>query len=118
MATNRKYAHGRYITATADACTPADPDSGDPCVYGNIPGVAVGNTDQATNQVVLDTGGIYELSVVGADGSGNAAVAVGDLVYLDATVVNADDSNGVRFGYALGAVSSGATTVIQVKLGY
>jgi len=32
--------------------------------------------------------------------------------------LNKDNTNGVRFGYALAAVSSGATATIRVKLGY
>jgi hypothetical protein len=48
----------------------------------------------------------------------NAAVSVGDILYYDSGVINKDSSNGVRFGYALGAVESGATTSILVKIGY
>lgn len=46
----------------------------------------------------------------------NAAVAIGDKIYKDGSTYNRDATNGVLFGYALGAVSSGATTEIEVAL--
>lgn len=60
------------------------------------------------------TEGVFDLSVKGEDGSGNKAVAYGDRVYLDAGVLNADNTNGVAYGIALGAVTSGSTTTIPV----
>ena len=47
------------------------------------------------------------------------AVAVGDILYYAAgTPLITNTNSGVRFGYALGAVSCGATTTISVKIGY
>lgn len=57
---------------------------------------------------------IVELAVKGENAGGNNAVALGDKIYKDSTVYNKDASNGVLFGYALEAVSSGATTTIEV----
>jgi len=48
-------------------------------------------------------------------------LAAGDILYYEAgqtPPINKDATNGVRFGYALAAVSSGATTTIAVKIGY
>lgn len=91
---------------------------GDPCSFGaNGTGVVVSpDTLVATDFAVVQTEGVFNLAVLGADGSGNTAIAVGDAIYIDVAVLNADDSNGILFGYALGAVSSGATTNIPVKL--
>lgn len=120
MATNRKQAEGTRIDATASECTgPNDPiESGDPVVWGNVPGVALADERTDEDKVLIQTDGVFELSVTGADSAGNAAVAAGDIVYVDGTEVNVDATNGTRFGYALAAVASGATTAIDVKVGY
>ena len=112
MATNMIRDEGKVLQV-AKASTSA----GDPVVFGNIPGVALTDTDGDGN-IVMQLRGVFQLAVKGADGSGNAAIAAGDIVYLDSAEVNADDTNGVRFGYALSAVSSGATTTINVLIGY
>lgn len=56
-------------------------------------------------------------SVTGADNVGNTAIALGDRLYLDTGVINADAVNGVPFGYALGTVGSGLTATINVLVG-
>ncbi len=56
------------------------------------------------------------LSVTGADGVGNVAVAVGDALYKDGPQVNKDVTNGKKIGYALGTVTSGGTATIEVAL--
>lgn len=111
MATNYVQGGNHLVVAKASM------SSGDPTVIGSIPGVCLTDTD-AEGNVVIATAGVYELSVVAEDGSGNAAVAIGAIVYYDTDEVNVDDTNGVRFGYALEAVSSGETTTIKVKVGY
>lgn len=58
---------------------------------------------------------VVELSVKG-ETTVNAAVAIGDKIYKDGSTYNRDSTNGVLIGYALGAVSSGATTTIPVAL--
>ena len=57
---------------------------------------------------------VTEHPVVGEDDQGNAAVNIGDPVYIDGTDINADAAGGVFYGYALGAVLAGATTTIQI----
>lgn len=97
----------------------ASKTSGSPGVKGKIPGVCLGDTDGDGN-VRLATAGVYDLSVKGVDGSGNAAIAIGDIIYYtdgDTPKLNVK-TTGVRFGYALEAVSSGGTDTIKVKLGY
>lgn len=118
MATNLYMNDGRYLTGAATQ--PATPTSGDPVLLGQIPGVALtgeGEGGNATGEITIDTGGVYMLEVEASGG----AMAIGDIVYYDAAndpVLNDDDSNGVRFGYALGAIANGETAVIPVKIGY
>lgn len=84
---------------------------------GAFLGVALQDTD-ADGLVDCDIGpAVHNLSVVGADGAGNSAVAIGDALYWDATVINKDVTNGKRLGTALDVVSSGATTTIRVLFG-
>jgi predicted RecA/RadA family phage recombinase len=120
MAANRVHANARQIKAI---CTyPATPASGDPVLIGQIPGVAL--TAEATDgTTVVDTGGSYTLYVQGSAASGatGSAVAAGDIIYYvdgHTGAVLCKQAIGVRFGYALGAVVDGATTAIEVKLGY
>lgn len=122
MATNLVRNEGRYLTGAATQ--PATPVTGDPVLLGQIPGVAL--TDEAeggnaTGEITIDTGGVYNLSVQGVNNSGNSAVAIGDILYYEAgetPPINKDATSGVRFGYALGTVQAGATTTIAVKVGY
>lgn len=99
---------------------PATPASGDPVLCGQIPGVALTAEDSAgVTTVALD--GMFELSVKGEGAGGNAAVADGDILYYEAgqtPPINKDATNGVRYGYARGVVSSGATATIPVEVGY
>lgn len=117
MATNEVFEDGTQLSLV---CTnPTTPASGGPVICGQIPGVA--ETDERSDGTTsVKTRGVFNLSVKGVDGSGNAAIAAGDIVYY----VSADTpklsvkTTGVRFGYALEPVVSGATTTIRVKLGY
>lgn len=110
MATNQVYQEGDEIfLAVASGVV-----SGDPVVIGQIPGVAQTDRD-ANGKASVDFDGVYSLSVKGPA----AAVAVGDILYYAAgTPLITNTNSGVRFGYALGAVSCGATTTISVKIGY
>lgn len=102
-------------------CTaPTTPQSGDPVLCGQIPGVAL-TTEDENGVTTVALNGVFDLSVKGEGASGNAAVAVGDILYYEAgqtPPINKDSTNGVRFGYALAAVSSGATATIPVRVGY
>ena len=101
--------------------------SGTPQVMGQLPCVALEDAD-AANQLAVKLDGVFTLSVKGIDGGGNVAVANGDILYFVSgdTPKLSKKTSGVRFGYAwsptaaAGAtlVASGATTTIQVKLGY
>lgn len=116
MATNKVYDEGTQIVVVQSGRT-----SGDPMVVGQIPGVALTSSETTTNNVTMQTDGVFRLSVKGENASGNNAVAIGDILYYEAgqtPPVNKDGTNGVRFGYALDAVASGATTTIRVKVGY
>lgn len=99
---------------------PATPQSGDPVVCGQIPGVALTAEDSnGLTTVALD--GVFDLVVKG-ETTTDAAIAVGDVLYYDAAAtphkINKDATNGVRFGYAHAAVASGATSTIPVEVGY
>ncbi len=114
MATNIVFEDGDQLRVVCTA--PTTPASGDPVLVGQLPGVALTDED-AEGYTTVKFNGVAELSVKG-ETTTNAAVAAGDIVYYDGGVINKDSTNGVRFGYALGAVSSGATTKIRVKIGY
>lgn len=118
MAKNRVRKDGRFISQAAT--DPAVPASGDPVLVGQIPGVALIN-EETTLATSIDTAGVYNLSVKGViTGPANQAVAPGDILFYSAghTPKLDKDVGGIRFGYALGAVLSGATTTIPVKVGY
>ena len=94
----------------------ASKNAGDPVAVGKVTGVCLTDTD-ADGMVRVKVTGVFELSVTGKDSSdGNVSIAEGEEIYLDGGELNKDDTNGVFFGYALGSVSSGATTTIPVRL--
>ncbi len=89
--------------------------SGDPALVGKIPVVCLTDRDSDGNaECALK--GVFDLPVTGADGSGDAAVSVGDIIYDDSGTLNVDSANGTEFGVALEAVASGATATINVRL--
>ena len=98
---------------------PATPVAGDPVLFGVLPGVALTDPD-ADGKLSMKTDGAFNLSVKGVDGSGNAAITAGDIIYYVAadTPKLSVKTAGVRFGYAMEDVGSGATTTINVKVGY
>lgn len=104
------------LTDPLKVAVPSGAVSGTPVLIGDMPGVCATDRD-ADGNAVVDFGGVYEIAVKGADGSGNAAISAYDTVYYDGGEINADDSNGTRYGVALSGVSSGATTVIRVRIG-
>ncbi|MCX6024013.1 MAG: DUF2190 family protein [Chloroflexi bacterium] len=118
MATNLKVRDGYHLSV---ACSdPATPASGDPVRFGSLTGVAITAESEggnATGNTSVDFGpSVWNLSVKGANDSGNSAVAVGDAIfYVDAdTPKLSKKSSGYFFGFALEAVNSGSTTTIQV----
>lgn len=103
---------------------PATPASGDPVICGQIPGLALGD-EHATGkplagETTVGLDDVALLSVKGIDGSGNSAVAVGDIIYYVTgdTPKLSKKATGVRFGYARAAVTSGSTGTIAVQIGY
>lgn len=92
--------------------------SGDPVLFGDLPGIALLDIDADGNSTVKFSG-VAEVSVKGIDGGGNSAVAAGDVIYHVAadTPVLSKKATGVRFGVAMGAVVAGATTTIRVRIG-
>ncbi len=76
---------------------------------------AANASDQATVEII-GCHRVVELTVTGADGSGNSAVAIGDRLYKDGAQVNKDATNGTFIGYALETVSSGGSGAIDVAL--
>jgi hypothetical protein len=65
---------------------------------------------------------MFQLSVKGIDGSGNSAVSEGQILYYTEgdTPPLSKKATGVRWGYAGPgqAVTSGATSTIDVIVGY
>lgn len=115
MAKNEVYNAGEQIPLAVVAGTV----SGAPVVDGQLPAVAL--TDRGTDgRASCKTNGVFALSVKGIDGVGNSAVAEGDLLFHTQgdTPPLSKKATGVRFGYALGAVTAGATSTINVKIGY
>ncbi len=108
MASNEVLARAENIKAVLTF--PASPASGDPCLIGQIPGVAMAPKD-ANGKTVIDTVGAYNLTVTGACNAG-------DILYGTAAspVVISTTATGIRFGYAL--ATQAGTGVILVKLGY
>lgn len=106
-------------TITAAPTHPTAPAAGAPCRVGLIPGVATG-ARHSDGRYVIARRGIYNLSVKGENNAGNVAVAIGDALYYEdaaTPTLNKDNVAGaVLFGYALGAVSSGATATIPVEV--
>lgn len=130
MAKNRVYEHGTRFPMNVSALNGSGTGNlvlaGDPVAFGGTGASggfgAVAITDEnASGIATIQTDGVYKLAVTGKNtADADTAVAVGAVVYWDdsAGQLNLDGTNGIRFGYALDAVASGATTVVRVKLGY
>lgn len=103
---------------------PTTPLSGYPCRFGNMTGVALVDESGGGNvsgETTVDFGPRgWLLSVKGVNDSGNSAVAKGDaLFYVDADIGSgtgflSKKNSGYFFGFAAAAVSSGATSTIEV----
>lgn len=118
MATNEVFEHGDRMQVVCTA--PATPVSGDPVMYGQRPGVCE-VSEGSDGLASVKFSGVFNLSVKGEQAAGNVAVAEGDILYYEAgqtPPLNRDATNGIRYGYAGGAVTSGATATIPVIIGY
>ena len=116
MATNITREIGNQLAVTVSH--PTTPSSDDPVRWGVKAGVALTDEDAVTGKTTVKFDGCATLSVKGVDGSGNSAVAEADaLYYVDAdTPPISKKTSGVLIGHAMGAVSSGATATIEVRL--
>lgn len=120
MATNIIFEDGDQVAVNVSAVTGSGAgglvQSGDPGVLGQLPFVAL-TDENADGIATVKFNGVAELFV----DAEAAAVNPGDLLYFDAAdanKINNASSGNVRFGYALGSVSNGATGTIRVKIGY
>ena len=120
---------GRHVTVLeSDLIHPTHTDGyvekGDPVVYGTtgLKGVGVSFKEgEATGDLIaLDTEGVWNLDVVAANDAGNVAVAGGDIIYINTSTAVlskiVDQATQIPFGIALGAISSGNTERIAVKV--
>lgn len=115
MATNAKFDRGANLRL--DMTVGASQTKGNVILLNQMPVFLLEDSDSSNKALCVLPGTIIvELAVTGADAAGNAAVAIGHRLYKDGTEVNRDATNGTLFGYALGVVASGATTVIQVLM--
>jgi hypothetical protein len=118
MAKNLIYKPGYELSVVCDS--PTTPASGDPVRYGNLTGLALtdkGEGGNPTTETTVDFGPfIADLSVKAVDADGDSAVAVGDGIwYVDAdTPKLSKKASGYFFGFALEAITSGATDTINV----
>src|SRR5262245_27182492 len=117
MAKNRVFADGDEIQVAPTSAPGTTVASGDPVVLRQLPAVAVTNgTDTVGNggKASIQCDGVWLLSVKAIDGGGNSAVAAGDILYYVAadTPRLSKKNTGVRFGYALDAITSGSTATI------
>lgn len=114
MAKNRVFASR---SAPLDLPVPEGTKSGDAVMLGNIPGVAL--TDRrADGKAACDLGGVYKLAVEGKNKGGNKKIEPGDIVFMKGGKLGVNNEEGVRYGYALAVVEAGATTTIEVLVGY
>jgi len=97
---------------------PTFSNDGDAVSFGEAGiGVRVGvDATVNTEHVPVQTRGVFNLAVTGDDGA-PAAIAIGGIVFIGAAGALSSDTAGIRFGIALDAVASGATTNIAVQVG-
>ncbi len=93
----------------------ADKVSGDWEMVEDLPVVMTQDAD-SNDEAMCATKGVFDLSVAGQGPSAAAAIAIGEKIYADGAELNKDVTNGKEFGIALGAVVSGETTTIPVRL--
>jgi predicted RecA/RadA family phage recombinase len=113
MAKNRIFDEGDVLSVVV----PEGTVSGTPLVIGQIPCVAT--TDRrADTTASVDRDGVFKLKVEGKNKAGNKKIEIGDIIFIKAGVLNVNNEEGVRFGYALEVVEAGAATEIRVVIGY
>uniref|UniRef100_A0A6M3L4J2 Uncharacterized protein n=1 Tax=viral metagenome TaxID=1070528 RepID=A0A6M3L4J2_9ZZZZ len=107
-------------------------DAGVQTTYGHAVGVAFNSAAATSDLIAIDTEGIWNLTVYAEDDNGNAAIEIGDPLFIRAGglpgAASADGTGDaeiskirnlvtqVPFGYALGSVVAGGSGVIAVKV--
>ena len=128
---------GRYITLYESEIVHPNhgtgfPVKGDPIVYGTVAGnhgvgvivaiTGIIGAPAVTDLIVIDTEGLWNLSVVATDDAGASLVTGGDLLYVNTTtcVISkiSNQATQIPFGLAMGQVAAGATAVIAVRAHY
>jgi len=93
-------------------------DKGDVCLVGNLVGVARSGANAATQTIPIDTAGIWVLSAEAVDDSGNSAIAMGDVITVEAATAllskKGNPDTQKPFGIALSTLTGGTTGVIAV----
>ena len=119
MAKNIVREIGNQLAVTVTV--PTTPVSGDPVRWGVKAGVAL-NDEGADGKTTVKFDGTALLSVKGITDSGtNSAVTEGQALYYsdgDTPPVSkkSNGTNSTLIGHAMGAVGSGATATIEVRL--
>jgi predicted RecA/RadA family phage recombinase len=115
MATNYEQDGKKMYLETA-----ASAESGDPMVLGDfLPVVLLKDADaDDSNKAVVQTEGVFNLSVQAVDDDGNSAVSKYDALYYTSgdDPVLSKKSSGEFYGVALEAITSGQTDTIKVML--
>lgn len=103
---------------TYDFAVPSGTVSGDTITLfgGAVPVHVLKDRDADGNAPCIVIGTVITESVQGIGPSANEAIAAGDIIYRDGSVINADNTNGTAVAIALAAVASGATTTIDILL--
>ena len=116
MADNEKYVRAEEF----EAAVPSGVLSGDPVALGQIPAYALTDRNAAGRASVKTVGAITTPVEGETNGAAGSAVAFGDILYYNAAATPKlnKDTTGVRWGYAMGTVGSGAIATIDVKVGY
>jgi predicted RecA/RadA family phage recombinase len=107
---------GRHLTfeeslLTHPVHTDGFVDKGDPVNVGDIVGVAFTGADAATDQVAIDTEGVWFLNVVASDDTGTSAVALGDQLYINTGVIS-KRASGIPFGKAMSLLTGSASAAV------
>lgn len=131
MAKNRLYATGNRLPMNVSALTGSGAagicKAGDPVAFGAVGanagfgGVCITDENATTGIATVQFDGVFNLAVKGKNAAdADTAVGANAIVYWDDAVrqLNLDSTNGYRFGYALTAVTSGATATVPVRIGY
>lgn len=110
---------GRYVNVQEIVLTHVDLGGGlvrkgQPVAFWEGVGIALQTAQSTSDNIPIDTEGIWRVSVVSAIGS----IAIGQSLYITNTGVVTDDPTNAQavFGYALQTVVSQETSVIAVKV--